>query len=146
MNKIVVAADLGHFRAYKLSETASGKWKTDLIRSHDSAEGQGKLSETLSDSAGRFPGGGGESEKVRGYGEPHNLETELQKKLSRRIARDINSLIKKEEYTAWCLAAPAKINGIIVSHLKPEVKTALIKNVVADLTKVKKAEIAGYFL
>lgn len=145
MDKIIIAVDLGHFRAFRVTETPEGRRKIDLIESYDSIEGHGKLGEKLSDTAGRFIGGGGEGEVAKGYGEPHNLELEMQKKLARMIAQDINVLIEKRACTAWCLAAPEKINGIIVRHLKAEVKTAMRKNIMADLTTVNKSEIPGHF-
>ncbi|KPK01629.1 MAG: hypothetical protein AMK71_04820 [Nitrospira bacterium SG8_35_4] len=145
MDKIIITADLGHFKAYKVTETPSGKWKIDMIESYDSIEGHGKLGEKLSDTAGRFEGGGRAGEITKGYGQPHNLELEIQKKLARMIAQDINVLIEREDYTAWCLASPKKINGIIVKNLKPDVKTAMIKNITADLTKVKKSDLPGHF-
>ena len=145
MDKIIITTDMGHFRAYKLSETARGRAKLDLLESYDAIEGQVKLGSKLSDKAGQFSRGGGEGKKAQGSGQPNNLEQEMQKQLVRMMARDINSLIEKEEYTAWCLAAPNKINGSIVRQLKPEVKTALIKNIKADLTTIDKSEIPEHF-
>lgn len=145
MDKIIITADLGHFKAYRLTETPTGKYKIDMIESYDSIEGHGRLGEKLSDTAGRFIGGGGEDKTAKGYGEPHKLELEIQKKLACMISRDINVLIKREDYHAWCLAAPEKINGIIIKHLDPDVKTAMIKNIMADLTNIKKSEIPGHF-
>lgn len=145
MNRIIITADLGHFRVYRVSETPAGRTKIDMIESYDSIEGHGRLGEKLSDTAGRFAGGGGEGEVAKGYGEPHNLELEMERKLARMIARDINSLIEKEDYMAWCLAAPGKINSIIVKHLNPAVHTAMIKNITADLTRIKKSKIPEHF-
>lgn len=145
MNRIIVTVDLGHFRAYKVTETPAGRIKIDMIEGYDSIEGHGRLGQMLSDTAGRFTGGGGEGEVAKGYGEPHNLELELQKKLARMIARDINVLLEREGFIAWCLAAPGKINAIIVKHLSPAVHTAMIKNITADLTKMKKSEIPRHF-
>ena len=145
MDKIIITADLGHFKAYKVTETPAGRVKVDLIESYDSIEGHGRLGEKLSDTAGRFEGGGRAGETTKGYGDLHNLELDIQKKLAGMIAQDINVLIEREDYTAWCLAAPEKINGIIVKNLKPGVKTAMIKNIMADLTNVKKSAIPGHF-
>jgi len=145
MDKIIITADLGHFKAYKLTGTPIGKWKIDMIESYDSIEGHGKLGDKLSDTAGRFIGGGGEDRTSKGYGQAHNLEQEIQTKLAQMIAQDINFLIENEDHMAWCLAAPVKINSIIVKHLNPEVRTAMIKNIAADLTNIKKADIPGHF-
>ena len=145
MDRIIITADLGHFKAYRLTETPTGKYKIDMIEGYDSIEGHGRLGEKLSDAAGRFGRSGGEGECAKGHGEPHNLELEIQKKLACMISRDINVLIKREDYHAWCLAAPEKINSIIVKHLDPDVRTAMIKNIMADLTTIKKSEIARHF-
>ncbi len=141
MDKIVITADLGHFRAYMMTKSPEGTPRVDLIENYDSIEGHGKLGGKLSDSAGRFASTG--TPKV--FGEAHNLELEIQKQLARMIAEDINFLIQEKDHTAWCLAAPEKINSIIINNLKPDVKTALIKNIMADLTTVKQADIPGHF-
>jgi hypothetical protein len=145
MDKIIITADLGHFKAYKVTETPAGRLKVDLIESYDSIEGHGRLGEKLSDTAGRFEGGGRAGEAAKGYGQPHNLELEIQKKLAGMIAKDINVLIEREDYTAWCLAAPEKINSVIVKPLKTKVVTSLIKNIMADLTNVPKSAVPGHF-
>lgn len=141
MDKIVITADLGHFRAYMMTKSPEGTPRVDLIENYDSIEGHGKLGEKLSDTAGSFAG----TAMAKGYGEAHNLELEIQKKLARMIAEDINFLIQEKNHTAWCLAAPEKINSIIINYLNPDVKTALIKNIMADLTNVKQADIPGHF-
>jgi hypothetical protein len=145
MRKIVVTVDLGHFKAYSVTTDPLGRPIIDLIESYDSVEGRGKLSEKLTDTAGRFVGGGGEGEVAKGYGEPHNRESEIRKKLVKMIAMDINSLIKKEDCESWYLAAAEKIGKGLIERLEPAVKSKLDKSITADLTKVRKSEILGHF-
>jgi hypothetical protein len=143
-NVIVVAADLGHFRAYRVSWTPRGSAKISLIESFDSLEGHGKLGDKLSDQAGRFSRNDGLSIS-KGYGEPHNIELEMEKRMIKLIARDIEAIIAKEPCEAWYFAAPAEINGRIVEHIGRDVKSRLDKNVTANLTRTKKSDIMGYF-
>ncbi|MBI4847804.1 MAG: host attachment protein [Nitrospirae bacterium] len=145
MSTIIITVDLGHFKAYRVTRPPVGSAKIELVESYDSIEGLGKLSEKLSDSAGRFTGGGGEGEVAKGYGEPHNLELETRKKLVKTIAADINALIKKEACENWHLAAAGEINKDIIKKLEPEVKARLDKNIPANLTKIHKAEILSRF-
>ncbi|MBI5409568.1 MAG: host attachment protein [Nitrospirae bacterium] len=145
MSKIIITVDLGHFKAYRVTSDPLGRPIIELIESYDSIEGHGKLSEKLSDTAGRFTGGGGEGEVAKGYGEPHHLELEIRKKLVKMIAMDINALIKKEDCKSWYLAAGKKINKEIVNKLEPEVKAGLEKNIPGDLTNVRKSEILSHF-
>lgn len=145
MRKIIITVDLGHFKAYRITSDPLGRPIIELIESYDSIEGHGKLSEKLSDIAGRFVGGGGKGEVAKGYGEPHHLESETIKKIEKMIAMDINALINKEECESWYLAAGKKINKGIINKLEPEVKAKLEKNIPEDLTKVRKSDILSHF-
>jgi len=145
MNKIIITVDLGHFKAYKVTNDPLGRPIIELIESYESIDGHGKLSEKLSDTAGRFEGGGGKGEVAKGYGEAHNLESELIRKLEKMIAMDINALVIKEDCESWYLAAGKKINKEIINKLEPEVKAKLKKNIPVDLTKVQKSDILSHF-
>jgi hypothetical protein len=143
---IIIAADLGHFKAYRITKDPMEKSpRVTLIKGYDSIEGHGKLGDKLSDSAGRFVRGGGKKKSAKGSGERHNIELETEKKIIRMIARDIDDLIVSEKCEKWYLAAAEKINGQIVEKLTPEVKIKLDKNIAADLTKIDKSEILGHF-
>lgn len=143
--KIIIAVDLGHFRAYKITKEPMESSRITLIESYDSVEGHAKLGETLSDAAGRFGRGGGKNEVAKGYGERHNIELETEKRLIKTIAKDINSLITREQCRKWHLAAAEKINKRIIENLKPEVRARLDKNISADLTGMDKSEILNIF-
>jgi hypothetical protein len=145
MSTIVIAVDLGHFKAYKVTRDPLGRPIIDLIESYDSLEGHIKIGDKLSDTAGRFVGGGGKGEVAKGYGEPHHLESEIRKKLVKMIAMNINALIKKEGPENWFLAAGERINKDIIEDLEPKVRAKMDKNISIDLTNTPKAEILGHF-
>jgi hypothetical protein len=145
MDKIIIIADLGHFKAYKVTKEPMESPRVTLIESYDSIEGHGKLGDKLSDTAGRFGGRGGEKEAARGHGERHNIELETEKKLIKMIAKDIDALIVSEKCEKWHLAAGEKINRQIIENLKQVVKAKLGKNITADLTKTDKSEILSHF-
>ncbi|MBI5740830.1 MAG: host attachment protein [Nitrospirae bacterium] len=145
MSTIIIAVDLGHFRAYKVRRDPLGRPDIELIESFDTLEGHGKLSEKLSDVAGRFVGGGGEGEVAKGYGEPHHLESEIARKIGKMIAMDINALIKHDDCEKWHLAAGKKLINEIIDKLEPEVKARMDKNIPADLTNLPKAEVVSRF-
>lgn len=145
MSTLVITVDLGHFKAYRVTKKPLGQPIIDLIESYDSLEGHGKLRDKLSDQAGRFMGGGGKGEVAKGYGEPHNLESEIRKKLAKMIAADINAIIKKEDPEKWYLAAVGKINKKIIENLEPAVKAKMDKNITVDLTNTPRDELMGHF-
>ena len=145
MSTLIITVDLGHFKAYRVTKKPTGSPAVDLIESYDSIEGHGKIAEKFYDTAGRFVGGGGKGEVAKGYGEPHHLESEIRKKLTKMIAMDINVLIRKEECKDWYLAAGEKIGKEIIKKLEPDVKSKLDKIVTVDLTNIPKSEILGHF-
>ena len=143
---IIITIDLGHFKAYRVTEDPPDiSPRVTLIESYDSIEGHGKLGDKLSDAGGRFRRSGAKEEVATGSGERHNIELEIEKKLSKMIAMDIDALIENEKCDEWYLASGKKINRKIIDNLKPEVKDRLVKNITADLIGVGKAEILSHF-
>jgi hypothetical protein len=144
MKKIIIVADLGHFKAYEVSKNPMESPRIELKKSYDIIEAHGKLGDKLSDEAGRFGVNGGKK-GIKGYGEPHNIKLENKKRLIKQIAGDINDLIKRARLSRWYLAASKNINNQLIENLEPSVRTRLEKNVMADLTKKHKSEILDYF-
>ena len=145
MKKIIIAADLGHFRAYSVT---TDKWESprvELIESYDSTEAHGKLSEKYSDANGKFGMMGGKRGAACGNGEPHNVRLEAERRMTKLIARGINALIGREGHERWYLAAPEEINKQITKNLAPSVKSKLSGNIAENLTKTRKSEILGHF-
>jgi hypothetical protein len=143
---IIIAADLGHFKAYRITrDPLEMSPRVMLIESYDSIEGHGRLSEKLSNSAGQFGRGGGKDDESKGAGERHNIKLETEKRLAKMIARDIDALIVSEGCETWYLAAGEKINSKIIENLSADVRAQLAKNISADLTKTDKSEILDHF-
>jgi hypothetical protein len=145
MDKVIIAVDLGHFKAYKVTKQEHESPKIQLIESYDSIEAHGKLSDKLSDTSGRFGMGGGKNGAAKGYGEPHNIELEMEKKAAKLISNDINAIIKKEGSPKWYLAASKMINSQILDYLETDVKAKLDKNIMSNLTKTDKSDIMKHF-
>ncbi len=146
MSKVIVAVDLGHFKAFRVTKEPLAKSaKAELIENYDFIGAHQKLTDKLSDAAGRFRLSGGRNGKAAGYGEAHNLETEEEKRLIKQIAEDINELILREKCERWHLAAGKNINGQIIENLSPAVKAKLDRNVACNLTKAGKSELLDYF-
>jgi len=145
MDRVIIAVDLGHFKAFRVTKNDLESPRIELIESYDSVEAHGKLSDKLTDSAGRFGVGGGKNGAAKGYGEPHNMELEMEKKAAKLIAKDINTIIKKEGSPKWDLAASKMINNQILDNLEAGVKAKLDKNITSDLTKIDKSDIMKHF-
>ena len=117
IEKIIILVDLGHFRAYKVSKGAMDRSKIELIESFDNIDAHSRLGDKLSDKAGKFSIVGGKS-GTGGFGEPHHLESEIEKRLIKSIAKDINALLNKVDCRIWDFAAGKKINHQIFLNQK----------------------------
>jgi len=145
MDRLIIAVDLGHFKAYRVSTDPPGSPKIHLVESYDSIEGHGKLREKVSDEAGRFGMSGGKNGAAKGYGEPHNIELEAEKKAAKLIAKDIIAIIGREGIKKWWFAAAHKLNSLVMEHLDSDIRANLDKNVNSNLTKTNKAELLKHF-
>jgi hypothetical protein len=137
MSRIVILADLGHFRAFSLTKTDHGRTQVADLVQFDSVQARESISERVSDRRGNFPGSGS--------GEAHNLETEHEKRLIKEVADSIKQVLATNKHRAWDLAAPPAINARLLEELGPDLKTKLRQNLTADLSKIGKAELLRRF-
>ncbi len=147
-NTLVVVADLGCFKAYRLENShASHTPRLELVDEFTSADAHGKLVDKVTDLAGRFPRRGGTA-TARGAmsdGERHNIELESRRRLVRQLAQRLNGLARDPEVERCLLAASREINHPLLEELEPQVRAKIEKNVPADLTKVKRGDLLRHF-
>jgi hypothetical protein len=143
--KLVILADLGKLRAFRLSPPAtalSPHAKPEAIEEIDLPR-----RERDTDNPGAFPQGRSVVETAgMSPGEDHSKAIEFEKRRIEFIAREIAELIEAEGHMPWCLAAPASINKRILELIPPLLQDALESNVTADLTHLPLADIEHRFL
>src|SRR3954469_1412737 len=143
---ILVTADLGHLKAFRLKhDQQPGRPKMEVIQT-ETTQATRHLSDLVTDQAGQFRKGSfpaGPSE--RSDGEPHNLALERRRRALKALARDINRLITQERPDEWFLAAGPEINKPLVEALANQVRGRMRKNVDANLTKVGTPAVLSHF-
>ena len=143
-DKLIVLADLGRMKAYRVTrDEMSTTPKLDIVGEFDNFGVKGKLVDKVSDKAGRFPGTNGNG--AMSIGENHNLKSESDRRGVRQISDSINRLVEKENPPIWFFAAAKDINQRIIDELSAGVRLKLKKNVAADLTKIAKADLLTHF-
>ena len=146
-HKLIVLADLGRLKAFRVTrDEMTSKLHVELAEELNLLDGQEKLLEKVTDKAGRFPASGGSNGAgALSAGENHNLQSEIQKRLIKRIGEGINELVKRDNPTMWHFAAAQEINARIQELLCSEVRAKLSKSVGSDLTKIGKNELLSHF-
>ena len=147
-HKWVVLADLGSMKAYKVDDNKLNSHpRLELLDSFENPEVHTKLSQTLSDQAGRFARGsrGTAAGHEIASGERHNIELEQRRRWVRQLAERIQQVLRRGDVDECWFAAGKEINHQILAELPPELRAKITRNVVANLTKIEKQDVLGHF-
>ncbi len=145
-NTLLVVAELGGFKAYKLENNHMSRApRLEFVEEFQNATAHERLVDRVSDLSGRFPRGTGMKAGAMSDGERHNIELEARRRLVRQLAHRLNVLARPEEIERCFLAASKEINRQLVEELDPAVQAKIAKNIPADLTKLEQADILRRF-
>lgn len=148
MNTLLVVADLGGFKAYRLdnNDNLNHTPRLQLLEQYHNQEAHGRIVDKVSDLSGRFPRAtGARAAGAMSDGERHNIELESRKRLVRQLAQRLNVLARSPDIDRCYLAASLEINHPLLEELEPHVRSKIAKNVPADLTKLGRTEILSHF-
>ncbi len=146
-DKLIILTDLGTLKALRLSHhELTGKPQLKLIEQRDPVAPHLRVSDTVTDQAGRFPMQNGATGMGQmSNGENHHLEQESQRRTLKLLADSIGEILEKEDVRYWYFAARPQIDQKILEQLPAPVRGRLQKQVRSDLTKVETGKILSYF-
>jgi hypothetical protein len=147
-NTLVVVADLGCFKAYRLENDHPDRSpRLEPVQEFNNTDAHDKLGDRVTDLAGRFPRktGAAHTTGAMSDGERHNIELESRKRLVRQHAQRFNALARTGDFDRCLLAASREINHQLLDELEPQVRAKIAINLAADLTKLERAEILRHF-
>jgi hypothetical protein len=156
---LIVVADLGELKAYRVGEEVVINPKDDARVSHkhnrgtliealrpelvtavDFVEAHRKISEEVTDKEGNYKGHFGSAS-----GEPHNLKLEIENRLLREIAETIMRIVRGENPKVWHLAFPAEHKKALLERIDPDVSTKVGTMIDEDLVKLKPEKLLERF-
>ncbi|MFL6539188.1 MAG: host attachment protein [Chthoniobacterales bacterium] len=147
---LVVVADRGSVKAYKVNETPNRGSSLELVRAFVLTDAHGRYQDKLTDQAGRFPvgdGGGqaGSGRHQNAIAERQGLETENDRRIFKELAENITNVIMEQAPEGWSFAAPSQIYSTMTDLLSPEIRDRIVEHVRADLVNIPVAELAERF-
>ena len=148
MNTLLVVADLGGFKAFKLENNnhLNRTPRLEMLDQFENVQAHDRLVERVTDLSGRFPRGTGlKNGGAMSHGERHNIELESRKRQVRQMAARLNELGRNPDVERCFLAASREINHQLLDELEPRVRAKIVKNIPADLTKMERPEILRHF-
>jgi hypothetical protein len=145
---LVIVTDLGLLRAYRVAQSCMDRQPhLELIEELRPEAAHQKISDQMSDQAGRFAKGGGPG-SVPGdlsAGEQHDCKLEQRRRLIRLLADKMNTLLSDESVGRCSLAASAPIHLQLLDALSGPSRAKIATLLALDLTKTDSAELLKHF-
>lgn len=145
---LIIVADLGLLRAYSQTQSiADLQPHLELIDELKLESAHQKISDLLSDQAGRFPQGGGAAH-ISGNlsaGESLSTEAEQTRRLISQLAVRINALLAGENVTDCSIAISGPIHNQLLEALVPKARAKIDQILTSNLTKIAPSDLLAHF-
>jgi len=143
---LIIVADRGTLKAYRVDETPTRGPSLHLIQAFNITDAHGRLSDKVTDQAGRFPvTDGAGSHHGASIAENTQLENETDRRIYKQLADQIVKIIGRSGKEGWSFAAPAEIHSAIVDLLPAPARNRIVEHVKSDLVKVEAAKLPTHF-
>jgi hypothetical protein len=143
---LVIVADRGSLKAYRVDETPTRGPSLKLVQAFDITDAHGKLSDKVTDLAGRFPvtEGAGAHRGPASIAES-KLGNETDRRINKELADQIAKVINGSGKEGWAFAAAPEIHSAIVDLLPGRVRDRIVEHVKSDLVKVEPSKLSNHF-
>ncbi|HQZ29746.1 MAG: host attachment protein [Verrucomicrobiales bacterium] len=145
---LLIVADLGLLRAYRVTQNdADRQPHLELVEESKPESAHGKLSDQVTDQAGRFPKGGG-SASIPGNlaaGENLNAEGEQERQLIKEMAGRIDALLIDKAVTRCSIALSGAIHNQVLEAIAPEARAKIGEVLASNLAKTPPSELPSHF-
>jgi hypothetical protein len=141
---LVVVADRGSLKAYKVNETPNRGPSLQLVQAFNIMDAHGRFQDKMTDQAGAFPDAAGPG-SMNSIAERQGIGNETDRRIHRELADYIADVVKREGVEGWSFAAPSTIHSAIMDLLPNEVRDRVVEHVNSDLVNIEPAKLAGHF-
>lgn len=143
---LVIVTDRGSLKAYRVDDTPTRGPSLHLIQAFDLTDAHGKLSDKMTDLAGRFPkSDGAGTHHGASMAERTQLDSETNRRIFKQLADQIVEIAERSGKEGWSFAAPAEIHAAIVDLLPGNVRDRIVEHVKSDLVKIEPAKLLSHF-
>jgi len=142
---LIVVADRGEVKAYRVNKTPNRGPSLQLVRAFDITDAHGRYDDKLTDQAGRFPISDGNSRHANAIAERTALENETERRICKMLAEQIAQVVNQESPNGWSFAAPAAIYNSVAEQLPAPVRNRIVEHVKSDLVKIEPVKLPAHF-
>lgn len=141
---LVVVADRGSLKAYKVNDTPNRGPSLQLIQAFNIMDAHGRMQDKFTDEAGAFPNAAGPG-AMNSIAERHGIANETDRRIHRELADYIANVVKQEGAEGWSFAAPGAIHNAITDLLPNQVRDRIVEHVNSDLVNIEPAKLPSHF-
>jgi hypothetical protein len=145
---LIIVTDLGLLRAYRETQNKADRQPhLELIAELKLEKAHQKLSDQLSDQAGRFARGSGTANPSGDLsaGESLNSEAEQSRRLISQMAGKIDSLLMEDDVVGCSLAVSAAIHKQLLEALDPKARAKIDRVLASNLVSTDPTELIAHF-
>lgn len=142
---LIIVADRGGIKAYRVNQTATRGASLQLVQAFDLTDAHGRYDQKVTDQAGRFPVSDGNGRHANSVAERTALELETDRRICKQLTEQIAEVVRREAPEGWSFAAPASIHSTIVEALPGPLRTRVVEHVKSDLLKIEPANLSSHF-
>jgi len=126
---LVVVADRGSLRAYRVEETPTRGPHLRLVQAFEAIDVMNAPSTRHNTPMTDWP----------------QLEAEMDRRICKELATEIAKIVVSNPGKAWSFAAPKSIYAKIVEHLPSEIRERIVEHLESDLVKLPAAALPSHF-
>jgi hypothetical protein len=148
MNQVIILADRGTVKAFKMDHTRTqGRARVELMEEVDVVNANQSLSEKTTDQQGRHPDKrrGQAASQQMSTSEAQGLEAEEERKQIEEVQEQIERILSGQPSLGWSFAAADSVNEEILSGLKKSTRERLVRNETVNLTNQPTDEVLERF-
>jgi hypothetical protein len=128
-SSIIIVADRGSVRAYRVKDTATRGPSLKLVQAFDIPDVMNATTMRHRTPLTDWP----------------QLEAEMDRRICKELAAEIAKIVERSPGEGWSLAAPASIYAKVVEHLPPKMQERIVEHVESDLVKLPAAALKSHF-
>jgi hypothetical protein len=126
---LIIVADRGSLRAYRVQETPTRGPHLELVQAFEVTDVMNAPSARHTTPTPDWPA----------------LEAEMDRRICKELATEIAKTVERNAVKGWSFAAPESIHRKIMEHLPPEIQERIVEHVESDLVKLPTAALLSHF-
>jgi hypothetical protein len=126
---LIIVADRGSLRAYRVEETPTRGPHLELVQAFDVTDVINAASTRHTTPMTDWP----------------QLEAEINRRICKELAAEIAKIVERDTGEGWSFAASESIYAKIVEQLPPEIQERIVEHVESDLVKLPAAALLSHF-